>query len=225
MYCSKCGTKNSDAAVTCSSCNASLAKTFQADAAREQVKIAATDAWDTFKKLGIDPVGGLQVAFEGLGPARAAGVGVAFGLVFALCLTISVSRIPFMEFVSHARGGGFYLKMLLIAFIPYVSLALGSFVGEKVGKGRASLPVNAFVAGVAALPLGLIFIITSLIGVGNFEISTTLIVVGLCMNILVLFAGLTRLGGLTDKSASYAVPLILVISAWIAKIFYSAIFT
>ena len=64
MFCSKCGAQNEDTATSCTSCGEVfvVAKSntgFEADKAKEQVKVAMNDAVSTLKSLGTDPVGGL----------------------------------------------------------------------------------------------------------------------------------------------------------------------
>jgi hypothetical protein len=67
-------------------------------------------------------------------------------------------------------------------------------------------------------------LISTVIGVGNIEVSLILFTVSICITVMILFNGLTRIEELSDKSASYIVPLMLLGSAWIAKIILTSIF-
>ncbi len=227
MFCSKCGVSNADGATVCSACNASLGlstASLQAEKAKEQVKAAMDDAWKTFRRLGLDPVGELLPAYEGLGQVRALGVGVAFGLVFAICFVISARSLPYFQLISNLTGFGGYLKLLIVGFVPFVSLAVACFVGEKVGRGQGSVTSDFFIAGVALLPLGIVLLLSAVIGVANFEVIGTCAIIAVCLNVLLLFAGLTRIGKLSEKAASISVPLMLVASVWIAKVIYTSLF-
>ena len=84
---------------------------------------------------------------------------------------------------------------------------------------------EAFISGVALLPFGLANLVSSLIGYGNLEISVTLFIIAVCVLILILFAGLTRISMATEKVASIAVPLMLIASVWISKVLYVALFS
>ncbi len=233
MFCSKCGASNTEDAKACTSCSFSFetkgvqsdkAKE-QVDKAKEQVKAAVTDAWATFKALGLDPVGGLLNAFQGLGKGRSLGVGVAFGVVFAFCLVISLYQIPYFKYLPNVNSFGGFVKLLLVGTVPFVALTASCIVGEKVGAGVAGIAGNSFISGVALLPLGAVFLIAAVVGVGNFEVIGTFAIIGVCITILVLFAGLTRIGGITEKIASVLVPIMLIVSVWFTKIILITIFS
>ncbi|MFZ9935237.1 MAG: hypothetical protein ACO3EU_07590, partial [Arenimonas sp.] len=81
-----------------------------------------------------------------------------------------------------------------------------------------------FISGGSLLPLSIVFLISAIIGIKNIEVSFILSTIAICMTVMILFNGLTRIEQLSDKAASYAVPLIILISAWIAKIFLTSIF-
>jgi len=226
MFCSKCGASNDNDAKVCTSCNLAFdAKGFQGEKTKEQVKAAMGDAWATFKALGLDPVGGLLNAYEGLGKVRSLGVGVAFGLAFALCFIISVYQIPYFKFLPNMSGIGGFIKLFIVGFVPFVALTAACIAGEKIGHGKGGIPSNGFIAGVALLPLGLVFLIASVVGVANIEVIGTIAIVGMCMTVLTLFAGLTRIGGVTEKVASISVPLMLIVSVWISKVILVSIFS
>ena len=229
MSCAKCGASNTDDATVCVSCGHSLkvdqsSGGFQAGKTKEQVKVAVNDAWETFQTLWLDPVGKLMNAYQALGDARALGVGVAFGAVFALCFAISITRIPFFGLISDAFGFGGFIKLLFIGMVPFVSLTTACYIGGKIGNGSTSITSDAFIAGIALLPLGLATLLSSLIGWGNLEIIVTLFIIAACLNILILFAGLTRISLATEKVGAFSVPLMLIASFWISKIFYKVLF-
>ncbi|MBN4048233.1 hypothetical protein JYU09_01490, partial [bacterium AH-315-O15] len=185
-------------------------------------KGAANDVFATLSNLGIDPVGGLPKAYNGLGESRALGVGLAFGVAFAICLAIAILQVPF-PFVDLTGFGGF-IKLLNIGIVPFIGLAAASFLVGKIGHATTSIQLSTFIAGVALLPLGLAMLIASLVGLGNLEVSIIVVVVAFCLHVLILFAGLTRIGVVTDKVASYSVPAMLIASAWLSKVLFVALF-
>lgn len=229
MFCSKCGVSNADEVTTCTSCGQQLKAEasepiFQSDKAKEQVKVAVSDAWDTFQSLSLDPVGRLLNAYESLGTVRSLGVGVAFGIVFAICFAISITQIPYFGLITNNYGLTGFIKLIIIGIVPFLSLTIACHIGGKLGHGKASLPSDAFISGIALLPFGLAMLVSSLLGIGNMEISVTLFIIASCLIILILFAGLTRISLATEKVASFAVPLMLIASVWISKVFYIALF-
>jgi len=230
MFCSKCGVSNTDEAIVCTSCGQQLkadasGPIFQSDKAKEQVKVAVSDAWDTFQSLWLDPVGRLLNAYEALGPGRSLGVGVAFGVVFAICFAISITQIPYIGLITQNYGLSGFIKLVIIGIVPFLGLTAACHIGGKMGDGKASIPSDAFISGVALLPFGLANLVSSLIGYGNLEISVTLFIIAFCLLILILFAGLTRISKATEKVASIAVPIMLIASVWISKVLYVALFS
>lgn len=229
MFCIKCGVKNEDAASVCSSCGEALkvqnaGGAFDADKAKEHVTKTANDAWAALKSLGLDPVGGLLQTYQSLGALRALSVGVAFGFAFAFFFVLAVYKIPQINFIPSAQGVSGFFKIMIVGFTPFLSLCVACFIGSKVGNGKGDLACKSFISGVSLLPLLIVSLISAVIGVGNIEVSLILFTVAICITVMILFNGLTRIEELSDKAASYVVPLMLLVSAWIAKIFLTSIF-
>lgn len=65
-------------------------------------------------------------------------------------------------------------------------------------------------------------LLASLLGFGNIEVIVLLSVFGTCFTILMLFTALTRVYRITERAATFLVPLMLVVSAWLSKVMYAA---
>jgi len=221
MFCQKCGVQIPDNATTCSSCSASVAAPNPADVAAHKAKAVSKDAWQAFKLLASNPVGGLSVAFESLGQARALCVGIAFGAAFALCVSFGV----YLLFTEWGRPPGFtgFIKILVYAVLPFVSLFGASVVGRKVCRGEGLLGHDCFIAGASLLPFGFIALLAGILGLGNIEVVVVFTLFAVCLTILMLFAGLTRICKTSERAATLAVPLMLIASAWLSKIIYAAV--
>lgn len=229
MFCPKCGVKNEEQATVCSACSdilkvSNVKEAFDADKAKEQVKKTADDAWSALKSLGLDPVGRLLLTYQELGAIRASGVGIAFGIFFALSFVFLSYKIPAIGMIRSMDGIGGFIKLLVVGFTPFLSLTAACLIGAKVGNGKGDIASKSFISGVSLLPLLITALISTVIGVGNIEVSLILFTVSICITVMILFNGLTRIEELSDKSASYIVPLMLLGSAWIAKIILTSIF-
>jgi len=229
VFCTKCGVKNEDQAMACIACGEALkvqnaGRKFDADKAKEHVTKTANDAWAALKSLGLDPVGGLLQTYQTLGPVRALSVGVAFGLAFAVFFVLAAYKIPQIDMIPATKGLSGFLKILVVGFTPFLSLTTACVIGAKVGNGKGDLACKSFISGVSLLPLLIVSLISAVIGIGNIEVSLILFTVAICITVMILFNGLTRIEELSDKAASYIVPLMLLASAWIAKVFLTTIF-
>jgi hypothetical protein len=222
MFCNKCGTQVPDNATACPKCGAAAggASSAAAAAAADKLKAASTDALKAFKMFATNPVGGLAGACESLGPTRSLGVGITFGLVFSLCMVLGVYRI----LGEFGRPEGFegFMKILVVALVPFASLFATCFIAEKVFRGQGALGHDSFIAGASLLPYGFVMLMASILGLGNYEIILVLALVAVCLTILMLFAGLTRIGKISERLATIAVPLILLATAWLSKVIYKA---
>jgi hypothetical protein len=196
----------------------------------KNIKAATKDAWDALRLFAFDPVGRLPQAFEGLGQVRALRVGVAFGLIFALCLGLAAQRLlSALDILTSAldmhpgktRSMGI-IKSTLFCLIPFFACWAGLSVTRVVLKGVGGWGHDAFIAGASLLPLGFVALIGSVLGVANLEFISVLFLGAICVSILMLFAGLTRICKISDRAATLGVPFILIVTAWLSKVMLAA---
>lgn len=230
MYCTKCGSKNDDGSMTCGACGCAIptnssASVFDSEKAKEQVKATVNDAWETFRSLLTDPVGRLANAYESLGESRALGVGVAFGVAFAICIAMGLLNSPIPQVIPGVSGFIGFLKSILVGIVPFIALAAAAYIAGKAGDGTASTSSGAFTSGIALLPVGLAFFIASLISVANIEIIAFLIFFALCLHILILFSGLTKIARLSERASTLGIPLMLIGSLYLMKVIYAELFS
>ncbi len=220
MFCNKCGTQIADNAVVCASCGAPFAAPNATALAADKIKAASKDAFEAFKMFASDPVPGLSVAFESLGPARARGVGIAFGVLFALCVVFGAYRL----LPEWGRPHGFtrFIKILVLGVVPFISLLGAIVLGRKAFRGEGGFGHDSFIAGASLLPFGVVALLAGILGIGNIEVIAVFTLFAVCLTILMLFAGLTRIWKISERSATVAVPLMLIASAWLSKIIYAA---
>lgn len=230
-FCSSCGTKIDAGSATCSNCGAAVAGSSVASAAAAQVgtRLAATsgDAVATVRNLALDPVGALSRAYETLGKARAQATGIALMVVFSLASTIGFA-------LAAKRGSSMFpvvsgpsmtdsLKLFLALLVFPAALAAISWGVRQVLRADSSFAIDLFTCGSAVMPLAVASFVSGLLGVSNFEVIGLLLLFALTYLILILFTGLSRLGGLSERAAAPAVPVILVLTAWLSKVVLTAL--
>jgi zinc-ribbon domain len=220
MFCKQCGAQIEDTATACAKCAAPVGTANAAAAVTDKVKAASKDSLQAFLKFATDPVAGLSVAYESLGTARALSVGISFGVVFALCVLVGAYRLIPQGFLPP--GAGTFFKLLVCAVVPFVSLAGTSALARLVFRGKGGLSNDSFIAGASLLPLGCVLLLSTILGPGNMEVIGALAVFALCLTILMLFAGCTRITTMSERLATIAVPLMILLSAWLTKIIYAA---
>ena len=107
--------------------------------------------------------------------------------------------------------------------MPFVSLLAATASTRKVFGGLGSLHGDSFIAGAALLPFGFLVLVSSVLGLANFEIAALLVVFALCYGILMLYTGVTRISNVSDSRAAFAVPVMIIASFWITKIILGAL--
>jgi hypothetical protein len=73
------------------------------------------------------------------------------------------------------------------------------------------------------LPSGVLVLAAALLGAANVEVILVLSLFALTYSILMLYAGCSRIGGISEAGAAPAVPIILLVSAWLTKIIVVAL--
>ncbi len=196
------------------------------------IKTAGTDAWQALKLILTDPVGKLTEAYQTLGRKRAIGVGIVFGVVFALSMIVFLMSLR-SKMVAYYTGGldvpsaGLTVKDFVKAFfssiVPYVSLTGACFAAQKVFRGRGDISHDCFIAGVAVLPLAVLFLVSSVLSASSPAIVVSFVLLfPICLTIILLFAGVSRLCGITEKLAIFAVPLMFIATVWFSYLIYKA---
>jgi hypothetical protein len=184
-----------------------------ANAAIDKAVAASKDALAAFKMFATNPVGGLAGAFDTLGHSRAMGVGIAFGLVGVLSSLLAVSRVIRTDFPFLPSGFDTYFKLFLIAIVPFACLLGSNAALRKIFKLGGGLGHDCFTAGAALLPLTALAL--TLFVIGSNDTSMVMAIVGVfaaCLTVLMLFTGLTKIQKLTDRAATFLVPITILLT-------------
>jgi hypothetical protein len=175
-------------------------------------------------------------------------MGLAFGVVFDLCIVVSAllagaggtgpsaalmvprstGAAPHTAPAS-AGSAGPRIKMaaqvMLAALLPLLTLAAAVAAVRLVARGSGNFGFDVLTAGAALLPLGLLGPVVSLLGGANVEVVVFLTLAAVCLTILILQSAFTRVMKLSDRATILAVPATLVLSFWLASVIARAFFS
>lgn len=187
--------------------------------AANTVKGAVQDAVQGLKIFVVNPVGGLPDFFSGLGKQRALGVGIAFGVIYLLCVLFSVGSL-FSDFAVRPPT----FKLILMAVITFGSIAGSSFVTRKIFRGFGSIEGDVFIAGASLIPVSFLMLVTRFLGIGNLEIVAAISIVCITYTVLMIYTGCTQISRISESLAALSVSVMIIISVWLSKVLaFSAI--
>jgi hypothetical protein len=237
MFCMSCGRALAENLRFCDGCGATAgggaAVTRVAPLGEQitsEVKARSRDAWQGIKLFARSPVGGLPESFRLFDDRRAMQVGIAFAVLYEIALFIAG-----LIFKSRAQGllGGVLpigemtatqlFKLMVLGLVPFASLIVAGALARQIFRGNGRFAGDVYTAGAVLLPSGLLALIAALLGAANLEVIMVLALFALTYSILMLYAGCSRIAGISEAGAAPAVPIILLLSAWITKVIVVAL--
>ena len=231
MYCAHCGTDLGVGLNTCPRCGREAHRRSAVAAAEmgDHLRVSSQDAARAFYTFGVDPVGGLAAAFARLGAERAAGAGLmlcaGFALAAALGCTLGIRRwFGFWAQLAGVAGASTFFKSVLVLSVPPATLTAAGLVTRKVLRTSGNLGGDVFIAGAALAPTGLATFLGGLLGAGNLEAVLVLHIAAFTYLVLLLYAGLTSVGGMSARAVALAVAAMVVLTGWLTKIAFAALF-
>lgn len=239
MYCPACGKPAPDGSTFCGACGAPIgsqraaalpsrpaAATAPSTRAGTAVRATSSDALSALKAFGRKPVSGLPEIYSSLGESRSMGVGIAFGVLFGISLAFLIgslagslqNAIPLSGALVQSPSLGTRLKAVLVGLVVFGCFGAAVAATRHAFRGSGSLQADALVAGTALVPLAVFNLAVALLGVANFEVIAVLALFALCYTILVLYSGATTLSRIPELAGAAAVPLTLILAAWLTKV-------
>ena len=169
-----------------------------------------------FAQFALDPVGGLPGACHGLDKSSAIAVGVTFCAFYVLCNCFFAHQcLPKEAFAQIPT-----LNLVISSAVPFLALAAANFLTRLLFRGSGNPGCDFFLAGAVLLPAAVLLAVVGIVGILNIEVVLAASVFAVCLTILMLYAGCHRIYELSERSATIAVPVMLVASAWLIKIVY-----
>jgi hypothetical protein len=231
MFCKSCGRALAENLQFCDGCGAAVNE-GQAVAAvplteqlKGQVMARSHDAWAGIKLFAKSPVGGLPESFALFDEHRAIQVGIAFAILYEAALLLgglifkwkaqsqAGSMLPIGELTATQM-----FKLVVLGLVPFASLVGAGALARQIFRGTGRFAGDVYTAGAVLLPSGFLVLVAALLGAGNIEVILVLWLFALTYSILMLYAGCSRIGGISEAGAAPAVPIMLLLSAWITKI-------
>ena len=236
MFCRSCGRELADTLRFCDKCGTDVndggagAATPLSQQLKTEVKARSLDAWQGVKLVAKSPVGGLAESFALFDDQRAIQVGIIFAIVYEVALFLGA-----LIFKSKATGllAGYLpigeltvsqmVKVVFLGLVPFASLTGACALARAIFRGTGRFAGDVYTAGAVLLPSGIMVLVASLLGAANLEVILILYLFALTYSILMLYAGCSRIGNISEAGAAPAVPIILLMSAWITKIIVTAV--
>jgi hypothetical protein len=236
MFCKSCGRALAETLRFCDGCGADVndggaaAATPLSQQLKSEVKARSLDAWQGLKLFAKSPVGGLPESFAMLDDRRAIQVGIVFALIYETALLLG--SLIFKSKAASLLGGilpigeltaAQLFKVLFLGLVPFASLIGACALARAIFRGKGRFAGDVYTAGAVLLPSGFLALVASLLGVANWEVILIVLLFALTYSILILYAGCSRIGSISEAGAAPAVPIILLLSAWITKIIVTAV--
>jgi hypothetical protein len=240
VFCKSCGRALVDNLRFCDGCGADVngggpvAVIPLSHQIKSEVKARSLDAWQGVKLFAKSPVGGLPESFALFDDHRAVQVGVIFAVVYEIALLLGAmifkskaaaligGIVPIGAVIGELTASQMF-KLLFLGLVPFASLIGACALARAIFHGTGRFAGDVYTAGAVLLPTGLFVLIASLLGAGNIEVILILWLFALTYSILILYAGCSRIGTISEAGAAPAVPIILMLSAWITKIIVAAV--
>ena len=228
MTCPQCGSTLNDGTAFCGECglpinHSNAAQPGSATSSQNaEIDVLAQTAWKVVKVVIIDPVEGLPAAYTVLQKQEALKTGLVFAGIFDLCAFIGL-----LLTLPHWAGTpsfGDVVKILLFGTVPPIALTGAIAAGRKILRGtNGTIESDVFIAGVSLIPIGIVFILAGLLGIGNIEVIALVAVFAESYAILILYTGCSQIYRIRTIRAVPAVPAIIVIAGWLSKLVFAAL--
>ena len=235
MFCKSCARPLPETLRFCDGCGAEVdggsgaTGTPLSRQLKSEVKARSLDAWHGLKLFARSPVGGLPESFASFDDQRAIYVGIVFAIAYEVAILLGAlilkskteavfgGILPVGQLMGELTVAQLF-KIIFLGLVPFVSLIGACALARAIFHGKGRLAGDVYTAGAVLLPTGFLVLSATLLGAANFEVIAILSLFALTYSILILYAGCSRIGCISETGAAPAVPIILLLTAWITKI-------
>ena len=191
--------------------------------AMAKVSEAVQHAKSVWLNLLSNPVGGLFPAYQQLGAKQAGEVGAVFMAAYAILVMLLVYMTKTFGIMRPDDFGGF-VKLFFTVLACQLAWPAAMIIVRLINRRDGSIGGEVFVAGAISLVGGMALLLISILGLGNIEVLLIILLISICVVVLQVFVGLTRISGLDERIGTFMVPVVLVGACWLAKIIFMAVY-
>lgn len=229
MTCPQCGSDLSDIAAFCGACGGTIIRVEAQAGATEatgrsaEIERLARVTWNVLKAIAVNPVERVPKTFFEFQKLEALKTGLVLAGLFDLCTMIGL----FFALPRWVGSPGFadILKFLLFGIVPPAAVTGAIALARKTFHGRnGTIESDVFVAGASLVPISVALLLSGLLGSASIDIMAILAVFAFVYTVLILYTGCTRISEIEIPRAIPAVPIIILIAAWLSKIIFAAMF-
>jgi curved DNA-binding protein CbpA len=169
-------------------------------------------AFGSIPRLVFNPSDNLLPTFAKLTSVSAGWTGLLYGLMAVVCLLMAnaAPQSTPLGYVSEVLW-----KLGVNGCAAYLGLAVASAIARLLMGGRGSLAGDLYLAGVAALPMAVLVLGSSIASTFGIVWEILKITTG-CYTVLILYIGCTQINNIGEPKAMFAVPSMIFasFSAW-----------
>ena len=166
----------------------------------------------SFTSFIFNPVGDILPFFAHLEEKEAIYLGIFYGIFADFCFVIG------MYFNRVISSNFSFLNLAIVGLMPFVSLVILGSIACLILTGFNDFSQTVFVAGAAVLHLGFLGLINGFSLPGN--ITIVFAVFTCCYTILTLYSGCTQILNLSEATAAFTLPIMLLVSGWMSYSFF-----
>ena len=227
MFCEFCGNTATAGTSSCAACSTSTPATSIPASVRASA--ASRDALQVLRRSLADPVDNVGAAYEALGERRAVDAGIALTVAFDLTIVLAIqigARKTLGWLAPMITGDSSVISLLkaaILAAVPAVALMAVLLAAQRAFAARLDFRRAVFAGGVTLIPLALMLLIASFLGVANLEVIAVICVAMLSYTTLLLFSACRDVLGIGGSKAAALVPVIFIATAWLSKVVMAAL--
>jgi len=118
-------------------------------------------------------------------------------------------------------------RLNFATLLPYtaiypVALVCALALARLTSQGAGRIEGDLFIAGAISLVQAMGLLLANIVGLKNVEVLVIIYLLVLCIQILQLFVGLTRISELSEPRGTLAVPIVAVLAAWLSTVIWRA---
>lgn len=167
----------------------------------------AQDIFTTIPQILRNPSGQLLPTFARLSAQRARAVGFSYAGLSLLGFLLAANLYPVLF------EGVTLLERILLGTLPFFCLVGLNYLSRRLTRTRGSWASDIFISGATLLPLSLLMFVSGVVAPwGTVGVWIATVYWG-CDAVLMMYVGCTQINNLSEQSATFAVPTLLLVTS------------